>query len=116
MPHFSTLLAQCTQSQNHVKVITRHIWQDYLDHAEAIRLTPENKEIYTRRKETVERGFGDAKEKCGMRWTTLAGDAYFCCLEPEEIGQLDLEVTRTGLTAGHPKGFRGKKHAQYPRE
>ncbi|WP_419465590.1 transposase [Bhargavaea massiliensis] len=33
------LLAQCTQSQNHVKVITRHVWQDYLDQAEAIRLT-----------------------------------------------------------------------------
>ncbi|WP_424236703.1 IS1182 family transposase [Bhargavaea ginsengi] len=69
------LLAQCTQSQNHVKVITRHVWQYYLDQAEAIRLTPENKEIYARRKETVERGFGDAKEKCGMRWTTLRGRA-----------------------------------------
>jgi hypothetical protein len=29
--------------------------------------------IYARRKETIERVFADAKEKHGMRWTTLRG-------------------------------------------
>ena len=33
----------------------------------------EMKEIYGKRKETIERVFADAKEKHGMRWTTLKG-------------------------------------------
>jgi hypothetical protein len=31
------------------------------------------KPIYAKRKETIERVFADAKEKHGMRWTTLRG-------------------------------------------
>ncbi|MBT2700976.1 transposase, partial [Bacillus sp. ISL-40] len=38
-----------------------------------LRHTQENKSIYARRKETIERVFADAKEKHGMRWTTLRG-------------------------------------------
>ncbi|NRD80431.1 IS1182 family transposase [Bacillus sp. BRMEA1] len=67
------LLAQCTQSQNHQKLIQRHIWEPYLEEAEHLRHTEENKIIYARRKETIERVFADAKEKHGMRWTTLRG-------------------------------------------
>ena len=55
------------------RVLTRHIWRDYLEIAEIIRLTPQGKEIYTKRKETIERVFGDAKENHAMRWTTLRG-------------------------------------------
>jgi UDP-glucose 4-epimerase len=29
--------------------------------------------VYAKRKETIERVFADAKEKHGMRWTTLRG-------------------------------------------
>ncbi len=32
-----------------------------------------NKDIYAKRKETIERVFADAKEKHGMRWTKLRG-------------------------------------------
>jgi transposase len=67
------LLAQCTQSQNHQKLIQRHVWEPYLEEAEHLRHTEENKIIYARRKETIERVFADAKEKHGMRWTTLRG-------------------------------------------
>ncbi|MFT9495835.1 MULTISPECIES: IS1182 family transposase [Bacillota] len=66
-------LAQCTESKDHQKVITRHIWQEYLEEAEHLRHKPEIKEIYSKRKETIERVFADAKEKHGMRWTTLRG-------------------------------------------
>ncbi|EFV77909.1 hypothetical protein HMPREF1013_01895, partial [Bacillus sp. 2_A_57_CT2] len=56
-------------------------------------------------KKQIERVFADAKEKHGMRWTTLrglkkivdAGDAYFRCHEFEENGQLDLARSRNGL-------------------
>ena len=51
----------------------RHIWEDYLEEAEHLRHKQEVKEIYARRKETIERVFADAKEKHGMRWTTLRG-------------------------------------------
>ncbi|MCG3087381.1 transposase, partial [Sporosarcina cyprini] len=60
-------------SKNQQKIIQRHIWQDYLDVAEELRHHHEIKEIYGKRKETIERVFADAKEKHGMRWTTLRG-------------------------------------------
>jgi IS5 family transposase len=67
------LLSQCTQSKEHKKLIQRHVWENYLEEADHLRHTQENKSIYARRKETVERVFADAKEKHGMRWTTLRG-------------------------------------------
>jgi transposase len=67
------LLSQCTQSKTHQKLIQRHVWEEYLEEAEHLRHTEENKMIYARRKETIERVFADAKEKHGMRWTTLKG-------------------------------------------
>jgi transposase len=66
-------LSQCTNSRNHTKQIQRHIWQAYLDEAEHLRHTEQNKIIYKQRKETIERVFADMKEKHGMRWTTLRG-------------------------------------------
>ena len=47
----------------------RHIWQDYLDIAESIRKTDLGKELYAKRKESIERVFADAKEKHAMRYT-----------------------------------------------
>lgn len=66
-------LSQCTESKVHQKVITRHIWQEYLEEAEHLRHHEDVKQIYAKRKETIERVFADAKEKHGMRWTTLRG-------------------------------------------
>ncbi|PAD90018.1 transposase, partial [Shouchella clausii] len=37
------LLAQCTKSQNHQKLVLRHIWQDALDEAEHLRHTERNR-------------------------------------------------------------------------
>lgn len=67
------MLAKCTESKNHQKVVTRHVWYGYLAEVERLRLTESVKVIYARRKETIERIFADAKEKHGMRWTTLRG-------------------------------------------
>lgn len=67
------MLDQCTRSKSHQKVLTRHVWADYLDEAEHLRHTPLNKSLYKKRKETVERVFADAKEKHGMRWTKYRG-------------------------------------------
>lgn len=66
-------LSQCTESKNHTKLIQRHIWEGYVEEAEHLRHHVEVKKIYAKRKETIERVFADAKEKHGMRWTTLRG-------------------------------------------
>lgn len=68
-------LEKCTQSINHIKVVTRHVWAEYMEICEDIRHTPEAKELYGKRKETIERNFGTAKEHHGMRYTQLVGKA-----------------------------------------
>lgn len=42
--------------------VQRHIWKDYEELADDARYTPEYRELYARRKETIERVFADAKE------------------------------------------------------
>ena len=64
---------QCTHSKSCQKVVTRHIWEPYMEQAEDYRYSPQYKGIYDLRKETIERVFGDAKEKHGMRYTQLRG-------------------------------------------
>ena len=67
------MLGKCTNSRNHQKTVTRHVWADYLDQCERIRHTPEWKEIYPQRKETIERVFAMSKENHGLRYTRLRG-------------------------------------------
>lgn len=64
---------QCTQSKNYTKVVTRHIWEPYVEVAEDIRHTREGKELYKMRGQTIERVFADAKERHGMRYTRYRG-------------------------------------------
>lgn len=54
-------------------MIHRHIWKNDLAEVEHLRHRQDVKQIYAKRKETVERVFPDAKEKHGMRWTNLRG-------------------------------------------
>ncbi len=49
----------------------RHIWDEYVEEANHLRHFDEIKQIYAKRKETIERVFANAKEKHGMRLTTL---------------------------------------------
>lgn len=65
--------SRCTNSKDYTKLITRHIWEHYVEETDHLRHTSINKEIYDKRKETIERVFADMKEKHGMRWTTLRG-------------------------------------------
>lgn len=64
---------QCTKSQNRVKVVIRHVWEEAKERINQNRLTPEGKRIYDRRKETVERSFADAKELHGHRYARFRG-------------------------------------------
>jgi transposase len=66
-------LAVCTHSKTHQKVVQKHIWNDYIERAEDFRHSPEGEASYTRRSQTIERVFADAKEKHGMRYTLHKG-------------------------------------------
>ncbi|WP_051007687.1 IS1182 family transposase, partial [Thalassospira profundimaris] len=67
------VLASCTANAHHRKTVTRHVWQDARDRADAYRLTEWGKRVYKRRKETVERSFADAKQLHGHRYARFRG-------------------------------------------
>ena len=89
-------LNQCTNSKNHTKVVTRHVWQKYIEKSEDIRHTLGTKEIYKKRKETIERIFGNAKENHGMRYTQEYGKARmkmkvgltFACMNLKKLAKM----------------------------
>ena len=64
---------KCGANEKGQKLLTTHIWQEYLDLVEQLRRTERGKEIYAMRKETIERVFADAKEKHAMRYTHHRG-------------------------------------------
>ena len=66
-------LRQCTTSRNNKKIITRHVWQEHKDKVNAQRLSERGNRVYSRRKETVERSFADAKELHGHRYARFRG-------------------------------------------
>ena len=65
--------ALCGAKENGEKSLQTHIWQEYLDLVEQLRKTEVAKDLYARRKETIERVFADGKEKHGMRYTHHRG-------------------------------------------
>ena len=89
-------LAQCTNSRNHVKVVTQHIWDEYMERAEELRCTLGMKELYSHRKETIERIFGTAKENHGFRYTQMYGKARmqmkvaltFACMNLKKLARM----------------------------
>lgn len=89
-------LSQCTGSKNHVKVVTRHIWEPYMEKAEDIRQTLGMKALYDQRKETIERIFGSAKEYHGFRYTNMIGKARmimksaltFACINLKKLAKI----------------------------
>ena len=68
-----TDLNKCTNSKGFQKVVTKHIWEDYIDQAEDFRQSSAGKESYSLRGQTIERVFADAKEKYAMRYTLFKG-------------------------------------------
>lgn len=64
-------ITQCTESKNQQKLVQRHLWEHYLELAEDYRHTPQYRDIYKLRCQTIERVFADAKEKHSMRYTQL---------------------------------------------
>lgn len=67
------LLSLCTERRDQQKVVTRHVWKDALEVCEDIRHQRGMKEREQKRKETIERLFGTAKEYHNLRYTRQIG-------------------------------------------
>lgn len=114
-------LNQCTESKNHVKLVTRHIWEPYLEICEDIRHTLGMSDLYKLRKETIERLFGTAKENHGFRYTQMYGKARmemkvgltFACLNLKKLAKIKL---KRGLLTGSFRSFFKKVHLFWSRQ
>jgi len=92
-------LSQCTANREHQKLITRHVWEKYLEICEDIRHTTGMADLYKQRKQTIERIFGCAKENHGMRYTQMYGKARmemkvgltFACMNLKKLAKM-LEI------------------------
>lgn len=101
-------LSQCTESKNHVKIVTRHIWEDYMEQCEDIRHTLGMSDLYKLRKETIERIFGTAKENHGFRYTQMFGKARmemkvgltFACMNLKKLAKIKQRkgLLETGIS------------------
>ena len=107
-------LRQCTESKSHVKVVTQHIWDNYIEKCEDIRHTKGTKDLYDKRKETIERLFGTAKENHGFRYTNMIGKAKmqmkvsltFACLNLKKLAKiLDNKYGNTPTFSGFQRVF-----------
>lgn len=67
------LREQCTKSKTNQKLISRHVWAEYVENTNELRYTEDWKEIYPERKQTIERIFGDCKENMCLRFTRVRG-------------------------------------------
>ena len=106
---------KCTESKNHTKVVTLHIWADYLEKAEDVRHSPEGKEIYAKRKETIERVFADAKERHAMRYAHYRGIAKLkmqalLTFAAMNLKKLALWKKRKGMLDIFPHAFLSLMH------
>lgn len=92
----------CTRSANCTKVVTRHVWQDSKDRINSHRYTETGKEIYARRKETVERSFADSKELHGHRYARRRGlkkvfEQCLLCAAVQNMKKIALVAAKRGF-------------------
>ena len=64
---------RCISSSMTRRLVTRHVWQDDLEQADAFTKTHNGKRIYAWRKQTIERSFAEAKELHGLRFARMLG-------------------------------------------
>ncbi len=73
------LLAPCTTSKDHRKIIERPIWALHVEEADRLRHQSDIKQIYARRNKTIVRVFADAKEKQACVKQPYEGLKIFPC-------------------------------------
>ena len=94
-------LAQCTNSKQHIKTVTRHVWADDLEEMEENRHTYGIRECYKLRKENIERDFALAKELHGFRYTQEYGQARMAWKAALTFACINLKK-RHGVSTRYP--------------
>lgn len=80
-------------------ILRRHIKEELNEEYTQNRLSYEGKELYTKRKETVERSFADSKQNHGYRYATLRGlkknqDHTWLLCAAQNMKNIALKVTK----------------------
>ncbi len=65
---------KCINEKSKYKIVRRHVWEDHKDDNKSFLKTEKGKNIYKRRKETVERSFADSKNLHGLRYARMRGN------------------------------------------
>ncbi|MBZ9606467.1 IS1182 family transposase [Clostridium estertheticum] len=65
--------AQCFSAKSKFKTIRRHVWETYKEDVVKFTRTDKGRNIYRRRKETIERSFADSKQLHGLRYCHMRG-------------------------------------------
>ena len=96
------MLSQCTTSKSKTKVLTRHVWEESRERTTHNRLGEYGKEIYARRKETVERSFADAKQLHGHRYARMRGrlkvlEQCLLCAWASNVKKIALALAKVGI-------------------
>ncbi len=102
----------CTKNKKHEKLINRHIFEEVNEFASRNRRSERGREIYKRRKETVERSFADAKQLHGHRYARYRGLAKvtmqcLLCAAVQNMKKISLILDRK--SGGNP--LNGVKNA-----
>lgn len=74
-------LSQCTGSRDHVKTVTRHIWEPYIELCEDIRHTTGMKELYAQRKFRYTQMIGKARME-------MKAGLTFACLNLKKLAKM----------------------------
>ncbi len=74
------------------RILTTHIWQEYLNLAEQLRRTERGKDIYVLRKETIKRGFAALNlKKLDLCWATHPFlYRLFACISTLFLAQIEF--------------------------
>lgn len=64
---------KCLAEKQEIRTIRRHVWESYKEEVRKFTKTEIGRNIYNRRKETIERSFADAKELHGLRYCRFRG-------------------------------------------
>ena len=90
---------KCLGEKSKYKIIRRHVWENHKDDNKNFLRTEKGKEIYDRRKETVERSFADSKNLHGLRYARFRGREKVSeqCLLTAAVQNMKKIATRLSL-------------------
>lgn len=70
---YCSLSEKCLSPKSQIRIIRRHVWEESKDITVEFMRTNQGKQIYKRRKETIERSFADSKNIHGLRYARFRG-------------------------------------------